>query len=234
MKKLLSFVIMLGLAYSMNAQFTIVYNDVDMTDGDTITVRAEGEDLEFMPQFRNNSENTETVVVSLDPVSSTNIAVMNVCAGIHCYSRNYTDPFDIDAGALYTQFHSEMMVPSPTDKGLFRLKIYRSSDNSVHTDLYVMFLGSEATVGIDNVSAPVEMVAYPNPATQSVNVRYSMNESKGSLVLYNMQGAKVREQALTATEGIITIQLDGLAAGIYMYGIEGDGIQGGMKKLVVR
>jgi len=234
MKRLLSFVIMLGLTYTMNAQFTIVYNDVDMNDGDTITVRAEGEDLEFMPQFRNTSENTETVVVSLDPVSSTNIVVMNVCAGIHCYSRNYTDPFDIEAGTLYTQFHSEMMVPSPTDKGLFRLRIYRSSDNSVYTDLYVMFLGSDATVGIDNVTDNVEMVAYPNPATQTVNVRYTMNEPKGSLVLYNMQGAKVREQSLSSSEGNISIQLDDLAAGVYIYGIEGDGIHSSMKKLVVR
>ncbi len=234
MKKILSLAVMLSLALTMSAQFTIVYNGTDMNANDTITIRAEGEDLDFTPQFRNNNDYTESVVVALDAMSTTNIAVLNVCAGINCYGRNYTAPFDIEGGALYTQFHASITIPTATETGLFRLRIYRDNDHNAHTDLYVMILGSEASVGIDAAADNVELTAYPNPATQTVNVRYAISQSQGTLVLYNMQGAKVREQALTAAEGTTELQLEGLAAGVYMYGIEGNGIRSSMKKLVVR
>lgn len=234
MKKLLSFVLLLGFAYTMNAQYTIIYDNNDMDNGDTITVRTTSSDMELLPHFRNNFESDKSVVVAIDKIGATNVQVLSVCAGIHCYNRSYTDPFTIAAGETYTQFHSDIMIPSPTDKGLFCVRIYNSDNYNERTELYVNILGSEATLGIDAVADQVSLNAYPNPANGSVTVSYANAHSNSTLVIYNMQGAKVHQQSLEATEGAATVQVDDLPAGVYMYGLETSSHRSPLQKLVIR
>jgi hypothetical protein len=63
----------------------------------------------------------------------------------------------------------------------------------------------------------IKMLLMPNPATELVNLLYNAGSEHGilSLALVDMEGKEIEEQILPTTAGTATINVSGLAAGIY-------------------
>lgn len=73
------------------------------------------------------------------------------------------------------------------------------------------------SVAIETVQGEVTLgVAYPNPATYSVTLPYSVDHA-ADLVIYNALGQAVETHRLQAGHGDLKVRVDGMPAGIYIY-----------------
>ena len=75
-------------------------------------------------------------------------------------------------------------------------------------------------VGIVEAENTTLAPAYPNPATMSVTLPYSL-ESDADLRIYGMDGRLVETRRLQAGNGHAVVRVDNLPAGIYIYRLNG-------------
>lgn len=76
---------------------------------------------------------------------------------------------------------------------------------------------TDRNVGIVEVNDYTELGApYPNPASYSVNIPYSTREA-ATLQVFSINGTLVSSQHVQAGEGQVTLRVDALPAGIYVY-----------------
>ncbi len=77
--------------------------------------------------------------------------------------------------------------------------------------------------------------AYPNPASEKFTVAYSLKPGEQAyLVLQNVLGSVVREEALSGENGKIQLNVAGLPEGVYLYSLNVNGKSYSTKKLLVR
>jgi len=75
---------------------------------------------------------------------------------------------------------------------------------------------------VSELDADAVMSAYPNPASQFVNIQYNLRKiSDGDLVVYNALGTVVLRQYISASQGVVSLDVSSLPRGIYLYRIEG-------------
>jgi hypothetical protein len=94
--------------------------------------------------------------------------------------------------------------------------------------------GSECIVSTDDAQfEDLRWQVYPNPATSELNVSLSGIEGSGAFTLtfLDVQGREIKTVSLDA--GISTLSLDGLGSGMYFVRLERDGVNEGVKKVVV-
>jgi N-acetylneuraminic acid mutarotase len=73
-------------------------------------------------------------------------------------------------------------------------------------------------VGIEDAAVKHSLNIYPNPVQISAVISITPAlKTKGSLVLYDLNGVKVKEQEVEGSA--VTIERNGLASGIYLYGL---------------
>ena len=76
---------------------------------------------------------------------------------------------------------------------------------------------TDIQIGVAEVEDMVALgVAYPNPATLSVVLPYSTREA-ADLQVYSISGRLVESRHVMAGDGEITLRVDSLPAGIYIY-----------------
>lgn len=94
----------------------------------------------------------------------------------------------------------------------------------------VTFLGIDGVADINN---EVELNAYPNPATSLVSITLSENKIKqAELVIYNAIGLKVYSQRVD--QNTVQLDLSSLDRGVYLYRVEGAGVNTRTSKLVLK
>lgn len=92
---------------------------------------------------------------------------------------------------------------------------------------------SSVTVAIDEQES-FDMKVYPNPSAQNFTLQYS-SETTGNidLMLYNSVGQQVwAQQIVGRSDGLTTINTDGLSAGVYSLVVKGDKVNAS-KRLVL-
>lgn len=76
----------------------------------------------------------------------------------------------------------------------------------------------DPTIGINEESASIATLVYPNPANDVLNVKMEINNAtSGVIAIYNAAGSKVQETSFNASNGISVEQLsiNDLSAGLY-------------------
>jgi hypothetical protein len=73
----------------------------------------------------------------------------------------------------------------------------------------------------------------PNPVSDKVNIRYSMNAVAGSLTLMNIQGRVLKSINLNESTKSFDLQTSDFAPGIYFVLLKGNDGKQMMKKLAV-
>lgn len=235
MKKTVFIALAMLFAMSAKAQtFSASYDNEPLGPTDTLSLKAEEEDFEFKPHFQNNSSHNIIARIEIETLNETTTRVMSTCTGLLCMSGPASAPFQILANSNYTDTHIDFMVPEDAPMGLFRVHIYDTVNPNNETQFFLKLYNKNATVGISDVAEEASFVAYPNPTSGSVNIDYSLRNEEGEVRVYNMTGACVRSVELSGSEGCVRMDLTGLPAGVYMYGLCDGQRTSGMKKLVVK
>lgn len=89
--------------------------------------------------------------------------------------------------------------------------------NMNHAAIVGMIPPADSIVGIRPVDASVSLGrAYPNPASISVTLPYSTRQA-ADLNVYSIDGRLVKSQRVQAGEGQLTLRVDTMPSGIYVY-----------------
>ena len=76
----------------------------------------------------------------------------------------------------------------------------------------------DPTIGINEESASIATVVYPNPANEVLNVKMEINNATtGVIAIYNTAGSKVKETSFNAANGVSVeqVSINELSAGLY-------------------
>lgn len=76
----------------------------------------------------------------------------------------------------------------------------------------------DPTIGINEESASIATLVYPNPANEVLNVKMEINNATtGVIAIYNAAGSKVKETSFNASNGVSVeqVSINDLSAGLY-------------------
>jgi hypothetical protein len=76
----------------------------------------------------------------------------------------------------------------------------------------------DPTIGINEESASIATLVYPNPANEVLNVKMEINNATAGVIsIYNSAGSKVKETAFNAANGVSVeqVSINDLSAGLY-------------------
>ncbi len=113
--------------------------------------------------------------------------------------------------------------------------LYPADDPDNKFVINVIFMYSME--GMDDISAVEEFGnAYPVPASDVVNFDYSFNSNVSSamIAVYNMMGQEVLRNDISGMSGKLSLNVSGLADGVYFYSLIVNGNKEKSSKLVVR
>ena len=233
MKKILSFALLLSSALMINAQSSlgVTYKNHTYNDGDTITVTMarDAEHCTDLGVFNQSNSRIEGIVISLEEVSRNGFEVWAMCTGDVCIQGLTSNPINLGPRERYNQLQLDIFVDASVQNAL---SVYTMTVGTpdIHSTVVLRFVFADE-VGILPTDASEALVAaYPNPAIDNVNIRYSVDGS-GELTLYDMQGRAVARQTVSG-EGTATFS--GLAAGVYTYTLATATGRSTLRKLVVR
>lgn len=92
-------------------------------------------------------------------------------------------------------------------------------------------------VGIKELSAPIEILLQPNPASTYVEIDYGFlpwqSKSEAVLQIHNLLGEKVYSMPLPQYSGKQIIDISKFAAGVYFVGVYDRGRRVGMERMIV-
>lgn len=219
MKKfILSLSIILGLAASneASAQFTIAKDTV------------KGVVSDYGVKLTNTVTNNGSSSVKFDwKVISTNInsgtggwySEFGLCDNQYCYGNNILggstqNSLDVAAGgtlSMYISYTSN--ISSVTTFGPYYVTVEVSQGLTKDTATYIF---NKWATGVNNVATKSSdnVVLYPNPVRDDLNIVFTgMNEVK-SLGIYNLIGKQVSAYKVNGTSA--SVSMDGMPAGIYM------------------
>jgi len=98
----------------------------------------------------------------------------------------------------------------------------------LHNPLNFTFIN---TISAVSELKEADIKVYPNPAVSYTQVEISKGISNATITLYDMAGRAVKNVELQ--EGLTTVGLQGIAAGLYHYRVEAENIVVGRGSLVV-
>lgn len=146
-------------------------------------------------------------------------------SGTSVYRTDGTQLFNVDSFVALSAFGSPtiLTVPIVTTPSGTKLTLSRGWSYKVYSLCGVLPVNSNTTDIIDpsnNTRSP--LVAYPNPATDNITIGYKLPDgvTSAELVVYNLDGVKVKQYRVDNTFNTILLRNDGLPAGTYTYAIQ--------------
>lgn len=230
MKKIILLVSMvMAFAFASAQTYQVTQNGIPVNYGDTLTADVIDGECNFYFGFIYSGSGQVPTIISSELTNQSSISVISICAGTSCFGGASTNPFNINGGVEYGDNHIEFIVPEDASTAIFKVTIYNTQNESIHTSFYVKVLMN--TVGIDKpqMAENSQVTVYPNPATGIVNVSCE-NAVDDVVVIYNTVGAIVKKAALVS--GSARVDVSDLPSGVYLYGLSNE--RRGLKKLVVR
>lgn len=92
-----------------------------------------------------------------------------------------------------------------------------------------------AAVGVAKTAEgfTTQMMLYPNPAQNNVNVQFECQTDTASIAIYDLTGKQLSTQAVNSKKGTVNIYLSTFAAGIYVVVLKENGYISLQKKLII-
>ncbi len=141
----------------------------------------------------------------------------------------------LSPGVLDNNFSAHVSPHAYGGSALVYYKFYNIKDNNDTIGIYIQ---TEVWhLGIENLlNSRADLGnAYPNPANEKFTVEYTVtNEGTANLVLRNILGATILEQAVSNGNGKVQINTADLPEGIYFCSLFVDGKSLSTRKLVIR
>ena len=162
----------------------------------------------------------------------------NFCFSVGCFpdTTNISPlTLTLDAGIKDNSFSSHISPNAISGSALVYYKFFNIKDN---TDTVGIYIQSEVWhLGIENLSnAQADLGnVFPNPANEKFTVEYTVaNEGQAGVVIRNMLGTTIREQAVPSGNGKVQVNTADLPEGIYFCSLFIDGKSVSTRKLVIR
>jgi len=136
-------------------------------------------------------------------------------------------------GALYNYINK-------TEENTYKLFSYcydfSNSPEKVWTNIYNLPGMVVSAQSFNEKSSDILLNAFPNPATQKVNVAYELPDNivSGNLFLVDNNGRQVKQFVVDAHTDHLSLDVNDFSSGIYYYFIEYGNTKTPSKKLVVR
>jgi hypothetical protein len=193
-----------------------------------ITMTSEGGEIRWKHAYSDNAFRDGYEV----RLGTTGTAVSNFNSSTVLYSVDDNDPLT-DGDVNWTQ---QTVALSSTYAGQ---QLYFAFHHNAQ-DMYFLYLDDIVVEGCSSVTVAIDenesfdMKVYPNPSTQNFTLQYS-TETTGNidLMLYNSVGQQVWSQQIVGrSNGLTTINTDGLSAGVYSLVVKGDKVNAS-KRLVL-
>jgi hypothetical protein len=147
------------------------------------------------------------------------------CWGLCFPPFTYISPnsLNIAPGVTNEEFYGDYNANNIPGKSKITYVFFDMNNVNDSVAITVEFNASPASV-IDPSEGVKFSEAYPNPATDVVNVDYTLTSriSEAGIVISNMLGCRVKEIALTENSGKIRIPVNELTNGIYFYSLVGN------------
>jgi hypothetical protein len=160
------------------------------------------------------------------------------CFAGGCFSdtTNYSpNSLTLAPNTLDNNFSAHINPNSTKGSALVYYKFYNVNNANDTIGIYVQ---SEIWYsGVSSLSASqVELgPVFPNPANEKFNVEYTLNDNVSArLVLRNMLGSTILEEAVSGLNGKIQVNSSDLPEGIYFCSLFVDGKSVSTRKLVIR
>ena len=245
MKKLFTIFFLFLVSYSFGQSLKLVYEGRELQHGDSVTavVTNMNSDNTFHFDIINLIEDTVKMQIKKQEITLLEGAENSFCVGIGCYSGNQSDIISIDpkdtlshntseSGYFYIQYNPKNVVGT----SVFYYTIL-GVENATDTLGFYVVLESKPSGIKQHPNSIASLKAYPNPASSKVTIQYSVDKSRYSdlkLVIKNLMGVTVSANTLSADSESISVDISGLASGLYLYSIESAGVPLLTKKLSVR
>jgi hypothetical protein len=235
MKKTLTTILLFAsatLAFGQSIHIKNHDTNADVT-GQTITIKVDkGTKSALELALTNTTSNKLEYVVArtiLNPPLPDTCGGLYFCTGVKCYGPVFDTQWESPDTSVLKP--NETLPNSDTTYGI--AAHYDVCDNVCNnlTVLYTVYLANKKTdyatvtikytcsTGIREEQALGSLSnAYPNPATSSFSVDYSMPVfTKSQIELYDLFGKKLIELPLQKNEGTAIINTSSLAPGVYFY-----------------
>lgn len=136
-------------------------------------------------------------------------------------------------GALYNYINK-------TEENTYKLFSYcydySSTPEKVWTNIYNLPGMVVSAQSFNDKSPDILLNAFPNPATQKVNVPYELPENinSGNLFLVDNNGRQIKQFVVDTHTNYLTLDVNEFSSGIYHYFIEYGNTKTPSKKLIIR
>jgi len=239
---LLVFMIMSNLLFGQSVTLTYLGNPLNANDTIFIPVDRVDYNLEYIAAFIMHNVTNETVqlraaknAISLVAGAEASICMSGICADpivdttppelVYLLEPNTTAPADVFTLHYYPR--------GQYGNSLLKVTLFNADDPSDNVIFFVIF-GTEVEISDAKVTN-TGITAYPNPATDRVTIKYSLNKNvTAKLVLKNLMGHTLYTVPLNANCDKVNVDISQYASGIYFYSLMIDEQIISTKKLLVR
>lgn len=239
MKKIISLLAALvaGFGFTSAQNFTATCNGKAIANGDVIEVcklLEAGGDMEA--DFMITSTSTANVDFSMkfEEVQPKD-AILTICGFGGCRAGNSIDNETLEPGKTYGGEEDKIDIAYIVGEDVAKVTMkVTMSDNTAGKDLVftlVLDPTRNAEGAANQTVAEVIAAAYPNPASEVVKFRLNNVKAGATVVLRDLAGKALRQVA-AADE--VSMNLQGLSAGMYFYTVEEKGVRMATGKLVIR
>lgn len=203
-------------AVTLNSFKAEAQKSLSITFADTTVSDLAENDLESHLTIQNTSANTVATKVKRTAANIDQAKHQTYFCWVQCYSPGTAespDSYDMKANEEVTLFKNYIATNGNEGKGSVTYSFYNVNTPSDSTNFTFFYEALKET----SVSSKklIQLVVYPNPAKDVVNVAVPSHQAAGSLCLYDLNGRMVSNTLTNKGQSTYEVPVNGLAKGIY-------------------
>ena len=247
MKKIFTILFLFIASYSYGQSFKLIHEGNLVSSGDSVKVNDVmlGVSSSFYFDIVNASENVVSMQIARQRIALLGNSIEEFCL-TSCYphTQDTSEIVTINSNDTIKEnpnnpaaisFHVNF-EPDVTGTAVTRYTIMNINDDSDYLSFYLIINAGHNSIVQAKPSVSL-LNAFPNPASSRVTIQYnvkSANTDNLKLVIKNLMGAAVSVIPLPQAADQISLDINHLRSGLYLYSIESNGVTLLTKKLSVK
>jgi hypothetical protein len=216
-----------------------VTNSTVNITGDANVFFPNDEPLKWQGKLTNTTQNSKPVLVKRQVLNVPSGSENQFCWSVQCYApvtTQATDTVDIAGGATDASFYSYFFPGGNNGSWSIRYVFFDASNPTDSVYVTLIFNVSGGNTSIANNSSKVGIPFGPVPANNAVTFQTSALNLEGNeiLRLFDLSGKTVALMPLKKDQKEITLTLNALNSGVYLWNIGKGNLTLGTGRLIVQ